>query len=564
MLYRLSIRHFILIESLDLDFSKGLNVMTGETGAGKSMLLDVLGLLAGQKADSHMLPKSHMTQMVAEFANTKLASQWLFANNFEHTDEHETIIIRRTLDTQGKSRAFINGQAATLSQLKQLSQFLMEMHGQHAQQYLLQSQKQRELLDKFALLEEEVEGLTVQHQIWQQAKQDYLQALQTNQLQQEKNDWLQWQFELLNELQPEQEEWSKLNQQHKTVYHTKDLLELSDRAQQIIDQEHGLLDSVHALENLAKQIDKIDLSFKLKNFQQLTEQTLHQAEELKDYLKTYQQQLHLADDEEIQRIEQRLSNWHQVSRKLKLPAQDLYNVYCETQVKMQGIGLQNTELLFEKAQKAYEAYWQSALNISQKRQQASHKLTQSVNLAFKPLAMSSTFLIAITSQNQLDLTIETIETMQLASHGIDAIEYQLQNRGSAQILAKVASGGELSRILLALSTCIHAVNPNPHTMVFDEIDSGMSGVTAEAVGKVLAQLGLGHQVLTVTHLAQVAACAHQHLCVLKQNHVVSIEHLNMDQRIHEIARLIGGTIITQETKEHAKNLILAHHKTQPI
>lgn len=546
MLQRLSLRNFVIVKALDLDIEAGFTVLTGETGAGKSILLDAIGLLLGERSDALLVGQSgDKTDISGEFSLSDEVQSWLSTQDL--VGEEDVLLIRRTIDKQGKSRAFINGIAVTLTQLRELAEQLVHIHGQHAHQLLLKPTAQRELLDNHAQLHELRDATRVAFATWQEAQAARVKA-ETDMAQiGERMDALQWQLEALNELAPQADEWAHLSQEHSRLSHATTLLQgTAQVADALTQREDALADGLRAqisnLSNLAR------LDERLNEVVELLDSALIHIQEAGHTLNGYASRADL-DENSWEDIDARVSHWHEQARKLRVEPEALHEHWQGLQNELEQLqyGMDIDALKVQEAQ-ALSTFTQSAQTLSKARKVAAKKLASDVTASMQTLNMTG---------GQFDISISESAPSQ---NGIDAVEFRVAGHAGVvpQALHKVASGGELARISLALSVITSAANPVP-TLIFDEVDSGIGGAVAEVVGTLLAQIGANRQVLCVTHLPQVAAQGVHHWRVSKATvggaTYSTIEILDSAQRVDEIARMLGGVIITDATREHAQEML---------
>ena len=547
MLIRLSLRHFVIVKSLDLDIESGFTVLTGETGAGKSILLDAIGLLLGERADASLVAQgADKTDISAEFEVSDEVAAWLNEQEL-NADEADIVLIRRTIDTQGKSRAFINGVAVTLTQLRELGERLVHIHGQHAHQLLLKPASQRDLLDNHAQLGEQRAAVRETYQHWQSTQKLRTQAEQDMAHVGERVDALQWQLDGLNTLAPQVDEWEILSAEHSRLAHATTLIQGSSAAAHaLIEDDRALTDQVREQMNAVTSLARLDE--RLNEVVELLDSALIQLQEAGHSLNHYTQRADL-DESRWDEIDRRMSAWHEQARKLRIEPEQLHTHWQELQSQLaqlqHGMDLDALKLA---EQKAYGVFEQNALKLRQARRKAAKQLAKAVTASMQTLNMTG---------GQFDIAITDASP---SAQGMDAIEFQVAGHAGVplQALHKVASGGELARISLALSVITSAANPVP-TLNFDEVDSGIGGAVAEVVGRLLAQIGQNRQVLCVTHLPQVAAQGAHHWRVSKTTSDgathSTIDVLDEAQRIDEIARMLGGVTITMATREHAQEML---------
>ena len=462
-------------------------------------------------------------------------------------DEADTLLIRRTIDTQGKSRAFVNGVSVTLTQLRDLGEQLVHIHGQHAHQLLLKPASQRDLLDNHAQLGELRVAVRAAYQHWQHVQKARVQAEQDSAHMGERIDALNWQLDGLNTLAPQADEWETLSAEHSRLAHASTLIQGSSAAAHaLVEDDRALADQVREQMNAVSALARLDE--RLNETLELLDSALIQIQEAGHALNHYSQRADL-DESRWDEIDRRMSAWHEQARKLRVEPEDLHAHWHDLQSQLaqlqHGMDLDALQLA---EQNAYAAFEQHALKLRQARQKAAKQLAKAVTASMQTLNMTG---------GRFDIAISDAAP---SAFGMDAIEFQVAGHAGValQALHKVASGGELARISLALSVITSAVNPVP-TLIFDEVDSGIGGAVAEVVGKLLAQIGASRQVLCVTHLPQVAAQGTHHWRVSKATAngatYSTIDVLDETQRIDEIARMLGGVTITSATREHAQEML---------
>ncbi len=551
MLRSLHIRDFVIVDELDIDLENGFTVLTGETGAGKSILLDALSLALGERADpSQIREGKNRSEISAIFSINpplkKLVTPWF--NEHDFSIEDDVIIVKRVIDTSGRSKAFINGSTATLSQLKEMAEYFVDIHGQHAHQLLLKSGAQRDLLDKQGKLEPLVSEVKVLYQAWQQSLKQLKLAKEAGESLQKEQERLSWQLEELDALAPKNGEWSEIEVEYARLANAAKLIEGSQLAVQLLQEQESnaeelLSRAFHEIADLAK------LDSHLEDARIAIESAQIQISEAGHSLNRYLQKIDV-DPERLEIVEERLKALHSAAKKFKVTPEELPTTWLEIKEKVAAIkNSQDLDALEEKLKESHSAYLKSAKKLSQERNKAAKVMESSVTAAMQDLAMSGG-VFAI----QLDPLPEG------SSHGLEQIDFLVAGHPgvSPKSLSKVASGGELARISLAISVITSEASQIP-TLIFDEVDSGIGGAVAETVGKRLKELGQAHQVLCVTHLPQVAAEGHQHWKVIKEtkNNVTtsSMTSLNRQERVEEIARMLGGAEITDTTRRHARELL---------
>ena len=553
MLCSLSIRDFVIVDELDIDLEKGFTVLTGETGAGKSILLDALSLVLGERADpSQIREGKQKSEISAIFSLSGKLQQsintWLENEGFTAEDDGLTLILKRVIDSGGRSRSFINGGTATLAQLKDLGDQLVDIHGQHAHQLLLKSGAQRDLLDNQANLGELGQQVAQLFHQWDAARKQLENAQKAGENLQREQERLTWQLEELDALAPKEGEWAEVEIEHARLANAAKLIEGSQTALQLIETQEG-----NAEELLAKAFGEIEdlarLDSNLEDAKIAIESAQIQLSEAGHSLSRYLQKIDV-DPERLAEVEERLKALHAAAKKFKVTPEELHLTWQDIQEKVTAIkDAQDLEALENTVKAAHTAYLKDAKVLSAQRAKAAKTLEIAVTAAMQDLSMAGG-----------KFAIELVKLPNETSHGLEQIEFLVAGHPgvSPKPLSKVASGGELARISLAISVITSEHSQVP-TLIFDEVDSGIGGAVAETVGKRLKELGQIHQVLCVTHLAQVAAQGHQHWKVEKNSiHGIttsSITSLNRNDRVEEIARMLGGAEITDTTKRHARELL---------
>lgn len=548
MLLALSLRDFVIVEQLNLDFQQGFTVLTGETGAGKSITLDALALLLGDKADfSQVRTGAKEAQLSALFdlserldLQTHLREQGLLA-------EHETeLSIRRIIDAKGKSRSFINNQAATLAQLKQIGSQLIDIHGQNAHHSLNQESAQRQLLDAFSGSLKLLAQTQSDYQTWQNAKR----ALHAAQTQAEnlaiERERLEWQFNELEQLNLETGEWETLNQSHDSLANAAELLQAASEAQEWVSGDNGLQKQVFKCQKVLGKLSEIEPRFA----ESLTMLDSIEAElsEINHLLGDVLDDVEI-NPNELAAKEERIRELMSAARKYRVEPEQLPEKLAEIQAALLDLeAAADIDALQKTVAQTEAAYMETAQKLSAKRHKAAAQLASETSEHMQNLAMKGA-----------KFHIELLPSSPTA-HGLEQVQYQVAaNKGSPlRPLNKVASGGELARISLAIQVVTSQYTHVP-TLIFDEVDTGIGGGVAETVGRALRTLGQKHQVLAVTHLPQVAACGEHHWQVAKHSEgeqtISEIKVLNSETRIDEIARMLGGEKITETTRQHAAEML---------
>ena len=553
MLQNLALRDFVIVDQLELDLASGFTVLTGETGAGKSILLDALGLVLGERADSSQIREGAQRAEISalfEIADEQIAhcNQWLDDQGFPIDDEGRALLLKRTIEANGRSRAFINGSVATLAQLREAGDQLVDIHGQHAHQLLLKSGAQRELLDRHAGLLPQVNELGELYKQWHDSRKLLSQAENAGQDIERERERLEWQYEELKALSPLEGEWDSIQVDHARLANAAKII---TGCQEVID---GLSESENSAESI---LSKANLSISdlaehdpaLSEISQALESAQIQVDEAVHSLNRYLQKIDL-DPERLGQLEERMQALHAAARKYRTDTNQLPQLLIETSERLDALSAsQNIEALRSKVKEQEGIYLKAAKLLSQKRSKAATELSQLVTAAMQNLSMAG---------GQLEIALKPLD--EGASFGLEQAEFLVAGHAGStpRPLAKVASGGELARISLAISVITSEASFTP-TLIFDEVDAGIGGAVAETVGKLLRQLGESHQILCVTHLPQVAAQGNQHFKVIKsQSGDKTLSQLNVlsrNERVEEIARMLGGIRITETTRRHAAEML---------
>ena len=549
MLERLFIRDFILVDRLELDFASGFGALTGETGAGKSILVDALGLLLGGRADASVVRAGcDRAELSAEFscAADSAVAGWLKEQDFQL--EEGMVIARRVIDAGGRSRAYINGAPASVSQLRDLGGQLVDIHGQHAHQALMRETAQRALFDQHAGLTAQVATVGRLHREWQQREQALARALQDRDAAERERERLQWQVEELTALAFESQAWADLQQDHGRLAHATQLLEGSAEALALIEEGEAALDGQLAhIASLLGRLEAFDAS--LGECRGLIESAATQVDEAARALRAYAHRID-ADPAALARADERIATVLACARKYRVDPDELPQLLADSQEGLQRLEAESDPAALEVARDAARAICvEAAKELSKARRPAAKQLSQAVTAAMSELAMQG---------GRFEVVLKPLD--QPSATGLEEVEFHVAANPGQPLapLAKVASGGELSRIGLAIQVIASARSGTP-TLVFDEVDVGIGGRVAEVVGRQLARLGEARQVLCVTHLPQVAARADWQWSIAKRSEGgqtrSSVTPLDAPARVDEIARMLGGEVITDTTRAHAREML---------
>jgi len=550
-LRHISLRDFVIVRELDLDLSKGFSVLTGETGAGKSILIDALQMALGERADSGAVREgATRCEVSAEFDCPPQAHAVLEEAGFEVSD---TLLLRRSVDTQGKSRAWVNGSQATATQLRALGEMLLDIHGQHAWQSLTRPTAVRGLLDAYAGLQ--TEGLKSAWHAWRQAQQAVQTARNAQDSLSREQERLAWQISELDKLAPALDEWDDLNAQHTRLSHAQALIDAGQTAISSLDgEESSRLGSATGALGLLSQaisqlLDQAHVEPEFQSIAEVLQSSLAQAEDAAHSLQAYLRKTDL-DPDRLNELDQRMSQWLSLARRYKRPPEELAALLATWKQELNALeAASDLEGLEAQEKAASLAYQTEAKKLSQLRKKAAPKLAQAVTIAMQNLGMQGgRFEVALISLDQA------------AQHGLEDIQFLVAGHAGStpRPVGKVASGGELSRIALAIAVTTSELG-EAGTLIFDEVDSGVGGAVAETVGRLMKQLGVHRQVLAVTHLPQVASCADHHLLVSKvsskQGVSSSVTPIAGEQRVTEIARMLGGEKLSATTLAHAREML---------
>ncbi|MFL6582004.1 MAG: DNA repair protein RecN [Burkholderiales bacterium] len=549
MLRNLSIRDFVIVDRLNLEFEPGFTVLTGETGAGKSILIDALAAVLGERAESGLVREgAEKAEVSAEFtaANIPALAEYLRENDL--SGDHGECLLRRVIEASGRSRAYVNGRPATVQQLRDIGEHLIDIHGQHAHQSLLRTAAQRELLDGYAGASDLADVVTGAYRKWHDLQRQRA-ALETDaKALVVEREHLDWQARELAALAFRPEEWEELQAEHKRLAHAVSLIEAVQFSLDVLSE--GDVSTLSAVGSVNARLDgMVEFDPALQEIVGLLEPAQIQLQETVYALRHYQQRLEL-DPQRLREVEARLDAVHTTARKLKLQIADIpqHLLMIQTRLNELDAGF-DAEALRKRELDALRTYRDVAGKLSAARRTAASELTKQVSLSMQKLAMAgSAFDIAFA------------ELAEGNAHGLEEIEFLVAGHAGAipRPLAKVASGGELSRVSLAIQTVTSQVTAIP-TLIFDEVDAGIGGRVAEIVGVMLRTLGRKHQVMCVTHLAQVAAAGDQQWRVSKTaangRAISAVSALDRQARVEEIARMLGGVDITATTRKHAAEML---------
>jgi DNA repair protein RecN (Recombination protein N) len=547
MLRRLTIKDFVIVDRLELEFEAGFGALTGETGAGKSILVDALALALGERADASVLRTgAERAEVGAEFdvdSGSPLEA-WLRANDFD-TDG---CLLRRVVDAGGRSRGSVNGSPATLTQLRQAGELLADIHGQHAYHALLRADAQRALLDAQIGATALAVEVAANFRTWRQLREARERAEQDVSAMAREKEMLEWQVKELQALAFEPAHWQEDNQEQRRLAHAASLLDGATAALAILDENEAAV-SAQIDEAAAKLRPLTDYDAALKEPAELLEAARIQLGEAVHALSRYRERLEL-EPERLAELEARIEAVTSAARKHRISPEELPDVLARLSARLEELTLAaDPAALAEKEQAARAAYDKLARKLSAQRSKGAAELSAAVTEGMQQLAMVG---------GRFEIALDALP--EGAAHGLEDVAFLVAaNPGQPpRPLAKVASGGELSRIGLAIQVIASTAGVAP-TLIFDEVDVGIGGRVAEIVGQMLAKLGRQRQVLCVTHLPQVAAQADWQWSIAKETKagqtVSRVRALDDGGRVEEVARMLGGVTITDTTRQHAREML---------
>ncbi len=552
MLTHITVRDYTIVDRLELDLNPGMTAMTGETGAGKSILVDALGLAMGDRADIGIIrtgAKAAEISIGFDLSQANDALEWLKEHSMDSGDE---CIIRRLISREGRSKAFINNHPAPMQALKELGETLVDIHGQHQHQSLVKRAIQRQLLDDYAGNQTLVKQTYDCYQQWKKLSAKFRHLRDAAADSAARIELLRFQVDELEQLNLSADEVAGLNQEHDRLANAGKLLDITNLTINLLYESEE--NSAHQLLNRAQHElgSVLDLDPGLQNASKLINEASIQTQEAADELRQYLDRLDL-DPQRLQWINDRLSSIYEISRKHHVRPVELPELLIKLSAELES--LDNSDDHLKKMQddldKLQQQYFQSAKLLGTKRRKAALLLNKKVTSFVQELGMPNA---------KFEIEIGSADGKNMTAHGLETIDYMIcTNPGQEfKLLSKIASGGELSRISLAIQVVL-AETTRINTLVYDEVDTGIGGPTAEIVGKLLRAVGSTRQVMCVTHLPQVAAQAHNHLHVSKQadktSTVTGITPLTDEDRIDEIARMLGGVKLTKQSRAHAVEML---------
>ena len=547
MLQRLHLRDFVIVPSLDIELAAGFTALTGETGAGKSILVDALKLALGERADAGVVRSgAARAEIGAEFGMTPALRSWLDEQGFDAGDD--VVLLRRVIDAQGRSRGFINGSPATAGQLKAAGEMLVDIHGQHAYQGLVRRDVVTALLDGYAGAADAARATAQAWAAWHDARRALDQAQADATTLADERERLQWQCEELGRLNPAEGEWAALEADHRRLAHVSSLLEQFAAVEGALDgDEVGVLRLLALAQQALAQAAEVDpavapLLQQIETAQSVVADAAHEVRRMAERTES--------DPQRLAELESRLATWTSLARRHRVVPQDLPRILAELRRRLDDLERSADLPALERAEAAArQALARDAAALTAKRSKAAPRLAAAVQAAMQDLGMpGGRFGVAL------------LPLGEIGARGAESVELQVAAHPGAELrpLARVASGGELSRIALAVAVTTSALQ-DAGTLIFDEIDAGIGGAVAQTVGRLLRRLGADRQVLAVTHLAQVAASAQHHFAVCKESGRGEtwsrLDALQADQRLAEIARMLGGDSRSGVALAHARELL---------
>ncbi|NAX47769.1 DNA repair protein RecN [Photobacterium halotolerans] len=554
MLAHMTISNFAIVKNLEFEMKSGMTTITGETGAGKSIAIDALGLCLGDRAEASMVrPGEDKAEIHATFSlrNNQAARRWLEDNELIEGDE---CILRRVVTKEGRSRGFINGSPVPASQQKALGQLLINIHGQHAHQLLMRPEHQQEMLDNYAGHHALMEKVSSDYQAWRHAKNELNRLSQSRADNEAQKQLIQYQVKELNDLALGEDEFAEIEEEHKRLSNSGDLALTSQHALALL-YEGDEVNALQLLQQASQQVIELgDMDSKLSTLAPMLEEAMIQVQEASQELRGYMDDLDM-DPQRLIYLEERLAKIMSLARKHYVMPAELWQKHQDLLLELENLDGSDEKLdaLADAVEAKRLSFLDSAEKLSKSRQRYAKELNKKISHSMHELSMEKAIF-------QID--IHSDPERMLTPLGFDTITFMVStNPGQPlQPLGKVASGGELSRISLAIQV-ITAQKVETPSLIFDEVDVGISGPTAAIVGRMLRTLGTSTQVICVTHLPQVAGCGHQQMFVAKKTTKgqteTNMKTLDESSRISELARLLGGSEITERTLANAKELLVA-------
>ncbi|MDM0043320.1 DNA repair protein RecN [Variovorax dokdonensis] len=555
-LRRMTLRDFVIVRALDIDLSEGFTVLTGETGAGKSILIDALQLALGSRADPGAVREgAQRLDVSAEFDPDPALASWLEEGGFESADaDADALLLRRTVDTQGRSRGWINGSPATAAQLRELGERLVDIHGQHAWQSLTRPDSVRQLLDAYAGARQD--KLDAPWLAWRQATAALESAREQQDTLSRERERLQWQIGELDKLAPAENEWEELATSHSRISNAQSLIDAAEGARMALeDDEQGALAALNRALGLLQASEHIEPEFKA--LAEVLSSSVAQAADAVHSLSSYLRHAEV-DPDRLAELDARMGQWMSLARRYRRPPDELPALLAGWKDELKALdAAADLAALEQTEQAARAAYMKEARALSKIRQTGAPKLSAAITEAMQGLGMKG---------GRFEVSLAPLA--QPGRSGLEEVGFLVAGHAGStpRAIGKVASGGELSRIALAIAVTTSRLG-EARTLIFDEVDSGVGGAVAETVGRLMQQLGRDRQVLAVTHLPQVAACADHHLQVSKREAgsasksggeprtESSVIVLKGDARDQEVARMLGGERVSATTLAHAREML---------
>jgi len=549
-LRRIALRDFVIVRALELDLSSGFTVLTGETGAGKSILVDAMQLALGSRAEAGAVREgADRLDVSAEFDADPAFNEWLDRGGFDIAD---VLLLRRTVDLQGRSRGWINGSPATATQLREIGDRLLDIHGQHAWQSLTRPDSIRGLLDAYAGVS--VDTLGAVWHVWRQSLEALDNARSAQDSLQRERERLQWQIAEVAKLAPGAQEWEELSANHTRTANAQSLIEAAEGALLALeDDDAGALSPLGRAATLLQNAEHIEPEFAALS--EVLNSSLAQASDAVHSLHAYLRRTD-ADPQRLAELDARMGSWVSLARRYKRSPADLPSLLEGWKAELIALdAASDMEALERNEQVAQQRYMKDAKALGKARQNAAPRLAKAVTQAMQELGMKG---------GRFEVTLQPLA--QPARSGLEEIAFLVSGHAGStpRPIGKVASGGELSRIALAIAVTTSQLG-QAQTLIFDEVDAGVGGAVAETVGRLMQQLGRDRQVVTVTHLAQVAASADHHLVVAKRvtpqangdgpRTESSVTPLVGDDRAQEIARMLGGERVSKTSLAHAREML---------
>lgn len=555
MLTQLTIRNFAIVSDLEVELDRGMTVISGETGAGKSIMLDALGLCLGDRADSDSVNSgAERAELTASFDIRQIPQARLWLSEHDLEGDPQECHLRRVITREGRSRSYINGRPAPLALLRELGQYLVDIHGQHEHQRLLKKDHHRVLLDEFGNHTELAEEARRLYHKWRRQHAELEQLTQVSDERNARIQLLSYQVEELEQLALTQGELEQLEHEQQLLENAGSLLSTGQQLLNISHEDDNLncQSMLHHCIQLLQQLGTEDS--RLQQASEMFNSALIQVEEAGREVRHFLEAVEI-NPERQQEVEERLTAIYDVARKHRLLPEQLIEFQQSLQQELMGLTRSDNdvELLASEVETAWQSYLKTAAELSFARQQQAEHLDRLVGTQLHALGMPAA---------RFSACLTPLDTERYSANGLEEVEFLIStNEGQpARALARVASGGELSRISLAIQVVTAQTSSTP-TLVFDEVDVGIGGAIAEVVGRMLRELGERVQVLCVTHQPQVAAQGHQHLFVSKKGQKgaaqTRVSRLSEAQRVEEVARMLGGMDITRTSMEHAREMLSA-------